>query len=112
MQDDLISIELRLPGVMVLEVKEEENWIEVLAQYRELEADCPRCGRPTWQVHQWHLQRKRDARLWKKVVWLALLKRRFRCRNLSQSVHGTGSGLRSAEANNGQIARHRGGMGE
>lgn len=65
----------------MLEVKEEENWIEVLAQYREPEADCPRCGLPTWQVHQWHLQRKRDARLWKKVVWLALLKRRFRCRN-------------------------------
>ncbi len=81
MQDDRISIELGLPGVMVLEVKEEEHWIEVLAQYREQEADCPRCGRATWQVHQWHLQRKRDARLWKKPVWLALWKRRFRCRN-------------------------------
>lgn len=81
MQDDRISIELRLPGVKVLEVKEEEHWIEVLGQYRETEADCPRCGRPTWQVHQWHLQRKRDAKLWRKPVWLALLKRRFRCRN-------------------------------
>ena len=81
MQDDRISIELRLPGVKVLEVKEEEQWIEVLGQYRAKEADCPRCGRPTWQIHQWHLQRKRDARLWNKVVWLALLKRRFRCRN-------------------------------
>jgi len=80
-QDDRISIELRLPGVMVLEVKEQEHWIEVLAQYREPEAECPGCGRSTWQVHQWHLQRKRDARLWKKPVWLALLKRRFRCRN-------------------------------
>ena len=81
MQDDRISIELRLPGVKVLEVKEEEHWIEVVGQYRAKEADCPRCGRPTWQVHQWHLQRKRDARLWKKEVWLALFKRRFRCRN-------------------------------
>jgi len=80
-QDDRISIELRLPGLRVLEVKEEERWIEVLAQYRNEETDCPRCGRATWQVHQWHLQRKRDARLWKKPVWLALLKRRFRCRN-------------------------------
>lgn len=81
MQDDRISIELRLPGVKVLGVKEEEQWIEVLGQYRVKEADCPRCGRSTWQVHQWHVQRKRDAKLWKKVVWLALLKRRFRCRN-------------------------------
>ena len=81
MQDDRISIELRLPGVKVLEVKEEEHWIEVVGQYRAKEADCPRCGRPTWQVHQWHLQRKRDAKLWKKVVWLALWKRRFNCRH-------------------------------
>ncbi len=81
MQDDRITIELRLAGLKVLEVKEEERWIEVLAQYRNEETDCPRCGRATWQVHQWHLQRKRDARLWKKPVWLALLKRRFRCRN-------------------------------
>ena len=81
MQDDRISIELRLPGVVVLEVKEEDHWIAVLGQYRTEEADCPRCGRSTWQVHQWHLQRKRDARLWRKTVWLALLKRRFRCRN-------------------------------
>jgi transposase len=67
--------------VKVLEVKEEEHWIEVVGQYRAKEADCPRCGRPTWQVHQWHLQRKRDAKLWKKVVWLALWKRRFNCRH-------------------------------
>jgi len=80
-QGDRISIELRLPGVKVLEVKEEAHWIEVVGQYRAQEADCPRCGRPTWQVHQWHLQRKRDAKLWKKVVWLALWKRRFRCRH-------------------------------
>ena len=80
MQDDRISIELRLPGVKVLDVKERRHWIEVLGEYRTEEADCPRCGRPTWQVHQRHLQRKRDAKLWKKPVWLALLKRRFRCR--------------------------------
>lgn len=81
MQDDRISIELRLPGLKVLEVKEEEHWIEVLVQYRCEETECPRCARPTRQVHQWHLQRKRDAKLWKKPVHLALLKRRFRCRN-------------------------------
>jgi transposase len=79
-QDDRISIELRLPGEKVLDVKERRHWIEVLGEYRTEEADWPRCGRPTWQVHQRHLQRKRDAKLWKKPVWLALLKRRFRCR--------------------------------
>jgi len=80
-QDDRISIELRLPGVMVLGVHEHRHWIEVVCQYKAEEVECPRCGRPTWQVHQWHLQRKRDARLWRKPVWLALWKRRFRCRN-------------------------------
>jgi transposase len=81
MQENCITIQLRLPGVKVLDVKEDRHWIEVLGQYRTEEAECPRCGRSTWQVHQWHLQQKRDARLWKKVVYLALLKRRFRCRD-------------------------------
>ena len=62
-------------------VKETERWIEVAVQYQQEEAICPRCGRSTWQVHQWRLQRKRDAKLWGKEVWLALFKRRFRCRH-------------------------------
>jgi transposase len=78
---DVITIRLRLPGLAVLGVKETGRWIEVVAQYQGEEATCPRCGRSTWQVHQWHLQHKRDAKLWGKEVWLALLKRRFRCRH-------------------------------
>jgi len=50
-QDDLISIELRLPGLKVLAVKERRHWIEVVAQYRNEEAVCPACGRTPWQVH-------------------------------------------------------------
>lgn len=65
----------------MLGVKETERWIEVAVQYRQEEAICPGCGRSTWRVHQWHLQRKRDAKLWGKEVWLALFKRRFRCRH-------------------------------
>lgn len=84
MQDDLISIELRLPELKVLAVDEQRRWIEVVAQYKSEEAECPRCGRSTWQVHQWHLQRKRDAKLWHKEVWIALFKRRFRCRHCRQ----------------------------
>ena len=80
MQEDVITIRLRLRGLVVLGVKETERWIEVAVQYRREEAVCPGCGRSTWQVHQWHLQRKRDAKLWGKEVWLALFKRRFRCR--------------------------------
>src|SRR4030043_216656 len=70
-----------LPGLVVLGVKERERWIEVVGRYEQEEAACPGCGCSTWQVHQWHLQRKRDAKLWGKEVWLALFKRRFRCRH-------------------------------
>jgi len=76
---DLISIELMLPELMVLGVNESQHWIEVVAQYRGETGDCPQCGRRTGQIHQSHLQRKRDARLWQKEVWIALFKRRFRC---------------------------------
>ena len=80
MQDDSITVRLRLPGLKVLGVEEGPRRIEVAAQCREEEMACPRCGRSTWQVHQWHVQRKRDAKLWGKEVWLVLFKRRFRCR--------------------------------
>jgi transposase len=78
-QTDRISIELRLPELEVLDVDETEHWIEVVAQFKSATGDCPTCGRPSGQIHQSHLQRKRDARLWGKEVRIALFKRRFRC---------------------------------
>ena len=81
MQEDVITVRLRLAGLRVLGTRERGRWIEVVGQYEGEEGVCPRCGRSTWQVHQWHLQRKRDAKLWGKEVWLALFKRRFRCRH-------------------------------
>jgi transposase len=78
--NDCIAIRLRLPGLVVVESKERADRIEVVAGYCDQEAVCPRCGRSTWQVHQRRQQRKRDARLWGKPVWILLWKRRFRCR--------------------------------
>ena len=75
-----ITVELRLPGLMVLEAVESEGRIEVAAEYADQEAACPRCEKPTWRVHQRRRQRKRDAELWGKPVWIVLWKRRFRCR--------------------------------
>ena len=87
MHKDSITIRLRLPGLsddaetaVVLGVKEWQDSIEVVARYSNGEAICPRCGHSTWQVHQWRQQRKRDAKVWGKAMWLLLWKRRFRCR--------------------------------
>jgi transposase len=77
---DAITVKLRLPGLLVLDGRELGDRIEVAARYEAEEVACPRCERPTWRVHQWLRQRKRDARLWGKQVWLYLWKRRFRCR--------------------------------
>lgn len=80
MQTNSITIQLRLPGLAVLGVKEWRECIEVVACYSNQEAVCPRYGRATRQVHQGHRQRKRVALVWGKTVWLLLWKRRFRCR--------------------------------
>lgn len=80
MLSQAITVQLRLPGLVVWGAVEGEEAIEVVAQYATTEAACPRCERATWQVHQVHEQRKRDAQLWGKEVWILLLKRRFRCR--------------------------------
>jgi transposase len=77
---DAITVKLRLPGLVVLDGRELSDRIEVAARYETEAAACPRCQKPTWRVHQWLRQRKRDARLWGKQVWLYLWKRRFRCR--------------------------------
>jgi transposase len=77
---DAITIELRLPGLVVLEVAEGSDRIEVATEYANQEAVCPRCQQPTWRVHQRRRQRKRDTQLWGKQVWIVLWKRRFRCR--------------------------------
>ncbi|MFI5269213.1 MAG: ISL3 family transposase [Chloroflexota bacterium] len=77
---DAITVNLRLDGLVVLAEEELAGRIEVTAQYAQEEAACPRCQRPTWQVHEWRRQRKRDAELWGKPVWIVLWKRRFRCR--------------------------------
>lgn len=80
MLKDAITVELGLPGLVVLDMRELGDRIEVAAEYSNQEAECPRCRRPTWQVHQRSKQRKRDLRIWRKQVWLFLWKRRFRCR--------------------------------
>lgn len=80
MLTNAITVELRLPGLLVLEARETAGSIEVATEYANEEADCPRCQKPTWRVHQRRAQRKRDARLWGKPVWIVLWKRRFRCR--------------------------------
>jgi transposase len=78
--NDAITVRLGLPGLVVLDERERSDCIEVAAKCEVDEAACPRCKRPTRQVHQWLRQRKRDLKLWGKQVWLYLWKRRFRCR--------------------------------
>ena len=80
MLTDAITVELRLPGLVVLEAVESGDRIEVATRYETEEVTCPRCQQRTWRVHQWGRQRKRDAQLWGKHVWIVLWKRRFRCR--------------------------------
>ena len=84
MSTNAITVELRLTGLVVLDAAEHADRIEVAAEYGNEEATCPRCGRSTWQVHARRKQRKRDAELWGKPVWVSIWKRRFRCRACHQ----------------------------
>jgi transposase len=79
-QTQTITVGLQLPGLRVLGVREDAWAIEVVARYESEGVTCPHCGRTTHQVHQWRQQRKQDADLWDKMVYVLLWKRRFRCR--------------------------------
>jgi len=79
-QTQAITVELQLPGLEVLGVREDAWAIEVVAQYEVTEVRCPHCDRPTREVHDARPQRKQDADLWDKMVYVLVWKRRFRCR--------------------------------
>ena len=79
MQDDCIAVALGLPQLKILEQKEAEGHIEVAVIYRRDKATCPRCGKVIPKVHDRRPQCKQDRRLRDKVVFLTVMKRRFRC---------------------------------
>lgn len=80
MQTQTITVELQLAGVAVLGVREDAWTIEIVGQYERAEMPCPHCGHPTREVHDARPQRKQDADLWDKTVYVLIWKRRFRCR--------------------------------
>jgi transposase len=83
---DAITVELRLPGLKVLDIAESWDRIEVATEYQSQEAACPHCGRSTWRVHERRRQCKRDAELWSKPVWIVIWKRRFRAWLMHRNV--------------------------
>jgi transposase len=68
-----------LPQLRIVKQKELEDRFEITVIYRRSEAACPWCGRVSTKEHDRRQQRKQDRRLRDKVVFLMLMKRRFRC---------------------------------
>ena len=78
-QGNHITVELALPNVVVERQTAGEETITVEVRFRCEERCCPRCGRLTSHVHQYHDQLKQHKSLWGKRISLLLRKRRFRC---------------------------------
>ena len=79
MQDDCIAVALGLPQLKILWQRELKGHFEVIVIYRREKVVCPRCGRATTKEHDRRPQHKKDRRLRDKMVFLTLVKRRFRC---------------------------------
>jgi len=78
-QDDCIAVALGLPALKIVDQRELRDHLEVTVMHRQGEVVCPRCGRVTSKEHDRRLQWKQDRRLRDKIVFLKLIKRRFRC---------------------------------
>ena len=74
-----ITVELALPNLIVERQVEQGQTVTVEVRFRCQERRCPRCGRLTGHVHQYHDQLKQHKSLWGKRILLLLRKRRFRC---------------------------------
>jgi len=72
-------VALGLPQLRILKQEELKGNFEVIVIYRRGEVTCPRCGKVTTKEHDRRPQSKQDRRLRDKVVFLTLMKRRFRC---------------------------------
>lgn len=79
MPGDSITIELNMPELCVEAQREEGATIILTVRYRCASRCCPRCGRSTERVHQYHRQLKDHAPMWGRRVLLEVRKRRFRC---------------------------------
>ena len=78
-QDDSITIELGMPELRVEGCREVDGGYVVTVRYRAMTRACPRCGRETSHVHQYHRQLKVHTPVWGRRVVLEFRKRRFRC---------------------------------
>jgi len=78
-QEDCIAVALGLPQLRILWQRESKEHFEVTVIYRREKAICPRCGKVNTKEHDRRPQHKQDRRLRDKVVFLTLVKRRFRC---------------------------------
>lgn len=78
-QGDSITIRLNMPELCVEEQREEGEAIILTVRYRCVSRRCPRCGRSTSRVHQYHRQIKNHVPVWRHTVLLEMRKRRFRC---------------------------------
>ncbi len=79
MQGDSITIQLNMPELCVEAQREEGATIILTVRYRCASRPCPRCGRSTGRVHQYHRQLKDHVPIWRRRVLLEVRKRRFRC---------------------------------
>jgi len=78
-QGDSITIQLNMPELCVEKQREEGATIILTVRYRCASRRCPRCGRSTRRVHQYHRQIKNHVPIWRHPVLLEMRKRRFRC---------------------------------
>ncbi len=79
MQGDSIAVRLNMPELLVEGQRQDGDTLMVTVRYRCASRPCPRCGRATSRVHQYHRQIKNHAPIWGHTLLLEMRKRRFRC---------------------------------
>ena len=79
--EDRITVELGMPELKVLEVKESEEAIWIKAKRRYDCGVCPECGKTSDRIHSHWQSKVRDMTILGKKTLLDIEKRRFRCLN-------------------------------
>lgn len=70
---------VRLQGIEVKNIIQNEKYTEIHIQAERKVVNCPCCGAATWTIHDYRLQRVKDIPAFGKHIILFLRKRRYRC---------------------------------
>ena len=75
---------LNLPSVKITDIKIDDKLIKIECQLKQLESNCPNCGKLSNSINQYYFRTIRDLNMGIRHVHLSVKMRQFYCKNCNR----------------------------